>query len=493
MPARLIPTNYRRLMELYDKYKPNNYEVLLHKGLNNDNSRKIKGEIADWLLSAYCLPNKPSLPVVMNWYREEAEQRGWANLTEQAVNLWLNEPEIARKWVLARHGKEEWKRRFGHHITRKRNSWFPNAYWAIDGTKLDWIYMTPDGTEAKLKIDVVFDIYSEKILGYSYSDTENHADHFKAIKMAAQTAGCRPYLFTYDNQSGHKSETMQQLYSKLVARYKGVHYAHKAYAHNSPVEQLFSRFQQQVVNRWWWSDKQGIQSRKADSLPNMEFIKENKHLLKSKEELIRAFEVSVKLWNEARHPKFDVSRNEVYAQEAPMREELNILDTTELFWVFKSRPVTYKRGGIKFTIDHRDYEYEVLDSDGKIDLNFRRKYVGAKFYIKYDPEHLAEFIQLYKKDERGNMVFVANAEPKRMHEVVPVLMQEGDKAKWQEDYNVAEIELQREYAEIRAVRQRSGITPEKLIEEQELMIKTGGYLPKEQRSDLEGDSPFARI
>lgn len=493
MPARLIPTNYRRLMELYDKYRPNNYEVLLHKGMANDNSRKIKGEIADWLLSAYCLPNKPSLPVVLNWYRAEAEERGWPDLTEQAVNIWLNKPQVARKWVLARHGKEEWKRRFGHHVTRKRSSWFPNAYWAIDGSKLDWIYMTPDGTEAKMKIDIVVDVFSEKILGWSYSGTEDHTDHFKALKMAAQNAGHRPYLFTYDNQSGHKSATMQSLYDKLVARYKGVHYPHKAYAHNSPVENIFNRFQQQVLNRWWFSDKQSIKSRKADSLPNLDFLSKNKHLLKTKEELIKAFEVSVKLWNEAKHPKYNKTRNEVYTEEMPMREELSFLDMVDLFWVFKTRPVTYKRGGIKFTIAHRDYEYEVLDSNGKVDLDFRRKYVGSKFYIKYDPEHLSEFIQLYKKNESGELLFIANAEPKREHEVVPALMNEGDKAAWQEDYNVAEIELQREYAEIEAVRKRSGITPEKLIEEQEYLMKMGGELTKEKRNEIESNSPFARL
>lgn len=493
MPSRLIPSNYRRLMELYDKFKPNNYEVLLHKGLNNDNSRKIKGEIADWLLSAYCLPNKPALSVIMQWYREEAKERGWPDLTEQAVNLWLNEPEVARKWVLARHGKEEWKRRFGHYVSRKRKSWFPNAYWAIDGTKLDWVYMTPEGIEAKLKIDVVFDVYSEKILGWSYSTTENHVDHFKALRMAAETAGHRPYLLTYDNQSGHKSETMQKLYDKLVARNKGVHYPHKAYAHNSPVEQLFSRFQQQVLNRWGWSDKQGIRSRKADSMPNVDFLRENKHLLKSKEELIKAFEISVKIWNESKHPKISKPRNEVYAEESPMREELGILDIIDLFWIFKSKPVRYGRGGIRFTVDHKDYEYEVYDSEGKVDIEFRRKYVGAKLYIKYDPEFLSDFIQLYKKDESGTMIFVANAEPKRMHEVVPVLMKEGDKKRWRDDYSVSEIEIAREYAEIEAIRKRSGITVEKMIEEQELMLKLGGYLDKERRNKIESDSPFSRI
>lgn len=63
--------------------------------------------------------------------------------------------------------------------------------------------------EAYARIDVVFDVYSEKIIGYSLSETESITDHFRAVKMAVQTAGVRPFLCAYDKQSGHISAKMQ--------------------------------------------------------------------------------------------------------------------------------------------------------------------------------------------------------------------------------------------------------------------------------------------
>lgn len=490
-----LPKNHRRLKEAYTRYQTHGYVGLLHKGLENDNTKKIKGEIADWWLAMYCLPNKMVVPAIMVTYNEVKSDKGWPSLTPEAVSKWLETPDLKRKWVLARHGREEWKRQFGHYVKRKRDNWFPNAYWAIDGSKIDWVHYEENaqGMASRLKIDPVVDIYSEKILGWSFSQTEDHTDHFKAIKMAVNNAGARPYLFTYDNQSGHKTKKMQELYDKLIARKGGTHYPNKAYAHNSPVENIFKRLQQQVINRLWFSDKQSPTVRTIDNKPNIDFIKQNKHLLKTKEELIRAWEICVKLWNEAPHPKFkDLSRNEVYQMEAPIREEVDFLDSVDMFWIYNNRKITYKRGGLLITVAGNDYEYEVLDQNNRIDIEFRRKYIGSKFIVKYDPDHMGEFVELYKEDANGDRQFVAHAQPKRSHESIPVLMQDGDKAQWKQDYDVTELEFERDIREIEALRSRTGITPEQLIEQQELMIKLGGTLPKEQRSQVE-ENQFARI
>ena len=52
--------------------------------------------------------------------------------------------------------------------------------------------------------------------------------------MAVQATEVKPYLFTYDQQSGHKSAKMQALYSQLVASEEGEHYPHRARGHGSP-------------------------------------------------------------------------------------------------------------------------------------------------------------------------------------------------------------------------------------------------------------------
>lgn len=488
-----LPGNHRSIERAYKRYKKEGYETLVHGGVGNDNRTKITGEVADYILATYCLPTKPMIPTVVALYDGVRIKKGWPTISESAVQMFLDKPEIQRIWTIARHGKEEYDRKFGHKLSRDRSEWFPNAYWAIDGSKLDWIHYFDNalGMAAKLKMNPVFDVFSEVILGNSYSETERHTDHFISLKAAMNTAQRRPYKLTYDNQSGHKSKRMQELYDGIVAKNGGVHHSTKAYGKSNPAEQIFNRFQQQVISMFWFSDKQSIKSRDINNKPNIDFINENKHKLLSKEDLFKAWELAVKQWNNAPHPLITgKTRLEVYQGAAPMTESIDFLEMINLFWVEESKPVTYNNDGLTMRVSGERYMFEVYTADDKIDLEFRRYNIGKKFIVRYDPEELNNYVQLIEIDAEGNKVFVAHAQPKRKHQEIPVLMKEGDKEQWFEDFSVRDEELERDLKELEALRNRTGITPDQLIEDQELMIKMGGDLPKDTRSDVEANSVF---
>jgi hypothetical protein len=262
-------------------------------------------------------------------------------------------------------------------LTRNKSDWFPNSFWAIDGTKLDWIHYYNDSDNkmgAKLKIDVLFDVYSEKIIGHSLSFTESHLEHFRAIKMAVSESQCRPYYLTYDHQSGHQMNRMQELYDSLVAVKGGTHFANRVKSHNNPAEQLFNRLQQQVINRFWFSDGQSIKVRRNDNRMNEDFILENKHNLKTTDDLHQAWQTAVNLWNNAKHPKFNATRNDVYNHEMPQREALTLFDIMDKMWIEqKEKPIQYKAHGLDMWIGDKKYQFEVLDHTGAIDKDFLRK------------------------------------------------------------------------------------------------------------------------
>lgn len=492
-----LPGNERSLQRRYMSYLKNGYSDFIHGGIGTENSTKIKGDVHDFLLATYCLPNKPTVPMVLTKYNQVRKQNGWPSLSEAAVNLWLEKPEIKRVWMLARHGKDEWTKHYGHHLKRDRQSWFPNVYWAIDGSKIDWIHYDenhPTKMGSKLKINPVIDVYSEKIIGWSFSETENHTDHIKAVKMALQEAQSRPYLFTYDQQSGHKMKRMQELYNTVVAKKGGTHYPHKVGRKSNPVEEVFNRLQQQVVNMMWFSDGQSIKVRDNDNKPNTDFIYENRHRLYSKEELVKAWEYCVKQWNEAEHPKFKgQSRSEVYHHPAEFSEPISLLEMISAVWVEETKPITYKRGGLLMKVAGKEYEYEVYDASGKVDLDFRRQYVGAKFIVRYDPEYLNEYVPLYELGTDKEMTLIAHAEPKRAHENIPALMKEGDKERWFQDFQTQEQEYERDWKEYQALVARTGISREGLIEEQDLVIKFAGNVPKTERNKAETANTFSRL
>ncbi|MBP4137421.1 hypothetical protein [Flavobacterium geliluteum] len=478
-----LPGNPRRLKAKYDDYLKNGYEVFLHKGEGQKNAQIIKDEIADFLLAKYCLPIKKSIPEVLADYDKEAIKRGWKDLTEQGIYNWLYQPEQERIWTLARHGLSAYNKKYKHTITRDRSDWFPNAYWAIDGTKLDWIHYWDDSSNkmgAKLKIDVMFDVYSEKIIGWDLSFTESHIEHFKAIKMAVNESQCRPYYLTYDHQGGHKMDRMQTLYDSLMAvEGHGTHHPNKARNHSNPSEQLFQRFQQQVVTKFWFSDGQGVTVRRDDNKMNVDFILENKDHLKTVEELQKAWQAAVNIWNNKQHPKFEASRNEVYQHQMPMQEPLTLWDIMDKMWIEETkRLVTYKSSGMYLKIGGEDYEFEVYDKTGAVDLDFRYKNIGKKFKVRYDPDFLDGYVQLYDKDGKGNFVWVANAEPKRKHQNIPALMKEGHKESWFADMQVRKLELERTQRELKALEDRTGINRQSLIEDTDLMIKMGGNMTK---------------
>lgn len=491
-----LPGNERSLQRRYSSYLKNSYGDFIHGGIGTDNSTKIKGAVHDFLLATYCLPNKPTVPMVMTKYNQVRKEKGFPSLSESAVNLWLEKPEVKRIWMLARHGEDEWTKHFGHHIKRDKQNWFPNVYWAIDGSKIDWIHYDDNSSNkmgSKLKINPLIDIYSENIIGWSYSETENHTDHIKAVKMALQEAQTRPYLLTYDGQSGHKMDRMQELYSSIMAS-KGTHYQHKVGRKSNPMEQVFNRLQQQVINMFWFSDGQSIKVRDNDNKPNTDFVYANRDRLYKKEELLKAWEACVTMWNNAEHPKFKgQSRNEVYQHEAPMSEPMSLLDIVSAVWVNETKQISYKRGGLLMKVAGKEYEYEVYDASGKVDLEFRRKYVGAKFVVRYDPEYLNEYVQLYQQDENKKLTLIAHAEPKRAHENIPALMLDGDKERWFEDFKTQEREMERDWEEYQKLTQRTGITPESLIEEQDLIIKFAGKVPKTERNKAETANAFSRL
>ncbi|MBU2923017.1 hypothetical protein KO504_16835 [Winogradskyella psychrotolerans] len=489
-----LPSNVRALDRKAAGYSEEGYDFLVHKNAGNKAAQKIKGDVAKWLLAQYSMPNKIVVPVLHSLYNREAQIKGWPELSESAIYKWLYEPQQEKVWLVSRD-ITAYKNKYGHKLVRDKEQWFPNAYWAIDGSKIDWMHYYDNqlGAAAKFKIDPVIDVYSEKIIGWSFSETENHIDHFNAVKMAFNTAQSRPYLFTYDGQSGHTSKRMQELYGKMVAKKGGAHYRHAAYEHSSPVEGIFNRLQQQVVNYWWFSDKQSVTVRMEKNKPNMDFILDNKDKLPTQDKLLKAWELCVEEWNAAKHPKYNKSRNEVYAEEQLMKEEVNYLDMIDMFWVYTPDTVTYKADGIKVQIANEKYHFEVYNVNNEIDLRFRERWVNKKFFVKYDPDNLDNYVSLYLKLPNGDKQFVADAQPVRKQQQVPILMQPGDKEQWQKDYQVRKVEETAAKKQIEQIQRETGITPEQLIADQELKIKFGGKLPKQQRSDVEADSFYHRM
>jgi DNA-binding transcriptional ArsR family regulator len=496
LPETWLHTRYKNVISFkraIQKYDTESYGSIVSGKWMNSNPSKIIDDVADFIMSQYCLPVKYTITEVLRIYESVREAKAWKSLSERAVGAWLDKTEQKRIWMLARDGKDEYMKHFGHTVTRNRSQWFPNAWWAIDGTKLDLVHFADNKQKmaASLKINVVFDVHSEKIIGWDIAYSENHASHFRAIKMAVNHSGCRPHLFTYDKQSGHTSGKMQDLYDKLPV--KGHHYSHKVGRKSSPAEQIFNRLQQQVISKMWFSDKQSIKVRTATNKPNTDFIMEYKEALPTVDQFNKIFSALVNKWNAGKQEDWAINRIERYNEETEHREEISIMDQLSMFWIDETKVKKYYAHGMPLTVEGKDYIYEVYDETNSIDTEFRRKYVGESLIVRYDPERLDEFIGLYALTPSGEKRFVAYAQSKRMHESIPVLMKGNSRALLDQDIAIRDEELKRDELAYQNLIKRTGISRESLIEEQEMMIKFQGHLPKEEQMETDRTSFHSRF
>ena len=497
LPSTWLNTRYKNELSFrraFKKYLDEGYEANVSKKFLNTNTVKITGEIADFLLAQYCLPIKYSVPELLDVYNEVREKNGWKPIAEKTILTWLNKPEQMRKWYAARHGKDAYMKKYGHSLSREKAEFFPDAWWSIDGTKLDWVHYEDNSQKmaANMKIDIVFDVFSEKIIGWDIAFSENHAAHFRALKQAVNESGARPHLLTYDGQSGHKSARMQDLYTRLVAS-QGTHYKHMTGRKTgSPAEQIFNRLQQQVIGKMWFSDKQSIKVRKEDNKPNTDFLVEFKGALPTKEEFFKWFELAVHQWNSKSRRDMSFSRNELYAQETPYREEIDFMDQMSLFWIDESQPKKYEPAGMKFQLEGKKYIYEVYDENGQVDMEFRRKYVGEKLIIRYDPDMLDQHVALYELTSTGEKRFVAYAEKKRTYQQIPILTRNQSREQLMKDIAVREEEFRRDLAAAEEVMKRAGVTIEGMIEDQELNMKFKGNVPKQEQMDADIAETFGK-
>jgi len=127
--------------------------------------------------------------------------------------------------------------------------------------------------------------------------------------------------------------------------------------------------------------------------------------------------------------------------------------------------------------------------------------VNTQLIVSYDPEYLDEYISLYELNDKGQKVFVAYAQKKREHAQVPILMGKDGEEKLRKDMLIRELEYFRDLETYQQIAERTGITREKLIDEQnaminnnwELDVKLAAYATKEEQLTTNKKSVFERF
>jgi hypothetical protein len=407
-----LPDALRGFRDKMNAFKRDGYVALISGKDGNENTLKITDEAGDQIIAL----KRSKVPVYTNSqlfakYNEIAKDKGWKPLKSiSSLVSFLERPEVKRRWYDAVHGELAAHQKY----TRKHKTALPSfrdSLWYADGTKLNLYYKAYD-EKGKLQVRTtqvyeVMDAFSETMLGYYISDSENYEAQYNSFRMAIQTAGCRPYEIVTDNQGGHKKLEATQFFERIchvfrfTAPYSG---------QSKTIESAFGRFQAQELHKDWRFTGQNITTKRETSRPNLEFIEANKENLYTLEELKMAYAKAREAWNNAKHPATGVSRIEMYQNSVnPETTAVDQLDMIEMFWLTTQKPSTFTASGITIEIDTKKYTYEVLGTDKMPDLEFRKKHTFRQFYVMYDPCDMTQ-VRLYTKETNG-MRYVATAEP----------------------------------------------------------------------------------
>lgn len=172
-----LPKSEARLRDKLRQYSKEGYSCLVSGKFGNGNTLKITKEAGRQIIAL----RRSHIPVyttqqVFDEFNRIAEKKGWKPLrSKNALLAYLERPDVKPLWYDAVYGEYAAKQLFA----RQHKTDMPivrDALWYGDGTKLNLYYKAYEGGKLVMRsvqVYEVIDAYSETLLGYHISKTEN--------------------------------------------------------------------------------------------------------------------------------------------------------------------------------------------------------------------------------------------------------------------------------------------------------------------------------
>lgn len=417
-----LPANLSRLKDKIKAYKRDSYACLISRKYGNTNMIKINPELGE-LIIALKRSREPRYTTAGLF--EEVNRRivehnkalmgtdtdrtaFWKPLkSTKSMLKWLERPDVKPLWYDTVNGEQKSRLKYSRQIKTELPS-LRDALWYGDGTKLNLYYRDESGRICTTSVYEVVDAYSEVLLGYFVSDTEDYWAQYQAFRMAIQTSKHKPYEIVYDNQGGHKKLDSQDFFDKISV----MHRPTMPYnGRSKTIEAVFGRFQKQVLATHWNYTGGNITTKKDENHVDTDRIYANRENLPTLDDLKAVYAEARRTWNEMPHPVTGIPRIEMYNnsvnEETPVVTETDMVD---MFWLATQRASTYTSAGITIEVAGRRHTYEVFDENGLPDHDWMVRHIDERYIVKYDPYDMRS-VRLYWQDASGNLRFERVARP----------------------------------------------------------------------------------
>ena len=384
-----LPKSEARLRDKLRQYAKEGYECLISGKFCNSNTLKITKPAGRQIIALRrCRVPVYTTRQLFNEFNRIAAQRGWKPLNSiTSLVQFLERPEIKPQWYDAVYGELAAKQLFARHNKTEMPT-MRDSLWYGDGTKLNLFYKATENGKTVVKTASVYEVidaYSETLLGYAVSASENFEAQFRAFRMAVETSGHKPYEIVTDNQGGQRSKVAQKFFASIshitrpTAPYN---------AQSKSIESVFGRFQKQVLRADWRFTGGNISSKEAWRI-NREFLEANKDSLYTYDEMLAAYAEARSRWNAMPHYSTGIAHEDMYrASVNPETEHVSEYDIIGMFWLTTDESSRFTADGITIQWQKRKYTFEVLTESGQPDYEWRRENTGREFFVKFDPQNL---------------------------------------------------------------------------------------------------------
>lgn len=360
---------------------------LLHKLRNRiSNNHKLKDDVIVEILKLFLEPKKLNASHILEDVNNYLVRQNRQPISLSSVERVIASRYIQNEFMLSRHGKS-----YTH------NSLYPRCFfedpetngvlWAVDGTRLQFMYLDNENNTCYLSYVVVIDGFSKKIIGYSFGNYENTEMIVEAVKMACDNTQYFPTEIVHDNSTAFNSEKMKDLiaYSKL----EGVNWRAIKVGNpgdNGYVERYFGVFQESMCKRCNGYIGDGITSRNINGKPSKEEFKKFslKKNIRTLDQLKKEISTLIESYNN-RKKRNGVSPNILSVQkESNLVIKLNPILYVKLFWLKTER--TVRSSCIIISYLTKSYSYNIYDVENILKLN------GVKVSVRFNPKDFKKIL-----------------------------------------------------------------------------------------------------
>jgi transposase InsO family protein len=370
-------------------------DCLLNRHIGNQYSLK-GGEhrevMEQRILDLYASPLKPTVTKVTEIYNDEALAHGWETLTRQRIDQILNMPSNVATWYASRHGKNEARAKMENVLKGKRLC-YADEVWSWDGTTVQLYHTDGNKLTKELYRVTIADGYSGAIIAEAFGETENADVCLEAFRLAIEFGGYLPKVIQMDGAIARMKRVQAALKTLETLGIRAQPYNGKS----KYIERVLGRKEQGIMRFYGNFTGGNVTGKSLEAKANpdhIKLLKKEKGLPTTRRGVIFQDLVATILYNNTVVKKYKKTPIEMYNQPDARRTKADRINVAIAFWNMPDRPITYDRNGLRLTLGENTFDYVVEDTEerGLESQTFRRKWLGAKFKVRYHPDEMEKIL-----------------------------------------------------------------------------------------------------